>query len=76
MLATLPLSETGTVNMPAGHGTFELKDAKVLVPGDPERSLMHYRMTKRGLGQMPHIASNVVDEPAVKLVHDWIAGLK
>jgi hypothetical protein len=29
-----------------------------------------------GLGRMPHIASRVVDEPAVKLVQDWIKGMQ
>ena len=33
-------------------------------------------MTRLGLGRMPHIASNVVDEPAVKLVEKWIAEMK
>jgi hypothetical protein len=38
--------------------------------------MIYHRMTLRGLGQMPHIASNVVDEPAVKLIRDWIARMK
>ena len=42
------------------------------MPGDPERSMIHHRMTRLGLGRMPHIASNVVDEEAVKLIGDWI----
>ena len=28
-----------------------------------------------GLGRMPHVASNVVDEKAVKLIGDWIKQL-
>ena len=75
LLATLPLKETGTVDIRPGQGTFELKDPRILVPGEPERSLMLYRMTKLGLGRMPHIASNVVDEKAVKLIQDWIKQL-
>jgi hypothetical protein len=38
--------------------------------------MLHHRMTKMGLGRMPHIASNVVDQEAVKLIADWIAGMK
>jgi uncharacterized repeat protein (TIGR03806 family) len=75
LLATLPLKETGTVNTRPGQGTFDLKDPRILVPGEPERSLLLHRMTRLGLGRMPHIASNVVDEPAVKLIHDWIQQL-
>ncbi len=75
LLANLPLPETGTVGVKPGQGTFELKDPAILVPGEPERSMLHYRMTRLGLGRMPHIASNVVDEPAVKLIYEWIKQL-
>jgi hypothetical protein len=72
LLATLPLKDTGTINTRPGQGTFDLKDPRILVPGEPDRSLILHRMTRLGLGRMPHIASNVVDEAAVKLIHDWI----
>jgi uncharacterized repeat protein (TIGR03806 family) len=75
LLANLPLKDTGTIDTRPGQGTFDLKDPRVLVSGDPERSLILYRMTRLGLGRMPHIASNVVDEAAVKLIHDWIQQL-
>ena len=76
LLSTLPLAELGIVGVKPQHGNFDLKDPHLLVPGDPERSMIHHRMTRLGLGRMPHIASGVVDEPAVKLVRDWIKGLK
>ena len=56
----------------AAHGTFDIKGAKLLVPGHPEQSIIYHRMTMTGLGRMPHIGSRVVDEQAVKLVGDWI----
>jgi uncharacterized repeat protein (TIGR03806 family) len=76
LLSTLPVKDLGVIDTKPGQGAFELKDPKILVPGDPKRSMIYHRMTLTGLGRMPHIASNVVDEPAVKLIHDWIAGLK
>lgn len=76
LLATLPLEETGTLNTPAGHGTFGVPDGRVLVPGEPERSLVWLRMQRLGLGRMPHIASNVVDQQAVELIGAWIRSLK
>jgi uncharacterized repeat protein (TIGR03806 family) len=76
LLSTLPLKELGIVDVKPAHGTFELKDPRLLVPGDPERSLIWQRMKKRGLGQMPHIASNVVDEEAVVLIGEWIRKMK
>jgi uncharacterized repeat protein (TIGR03806 family) len=75
LLANLPLKETGTIGIKPGQGTFELNDPQILVPGEPERSMVYHRMTRLGLGRMPHIASNVVDETAVKLIHEWIKQL-
>jgi uncharacterized repeat protein (TIGR03806 family) len=76
LLASLPLKETGTIDTKPGQGTFDLKDPRLLVPGEPDRSLVLYRMNKLGLGRMPHIASNVVDSEAVELIRDWIRELK
>jgi uncharacterized repeat protein (TIGR03806 family) len=75
LLATLPLEDTGTVGVRLTHGTFDLKDPRVLVPGEPERSMMLHRMKLLGLGRMPHVASSVVDDKAVRLIHDWIKQL-
>ena len=50
LLATLPLKDTGTLNTRPGQGTFDLDDPRILVPGDPERSLVPYRMKKIGPG--------------------------
>ncbi len=75
LLATLDLKDTGTVNTRPGQGTFDLADPRILVPGDPSRSLIAYRMRKLGLGRMPHVASSVVDEKGVQLIEEWIRGL-
>jgi hypothetical protein len=75
LLATLDLKDTGTVNTRAGQGTFNIADARILVPGHPEQSIIYDRMSKLGLGRMPHVASTVVDEKGVKLIHDWIKQL-
>jgi uncharacterized repeat protein (TIGR03806 family) len=75
LLATRPLKELGVVNVPPAHGSFGLKDARLVVPGAPERSVVLHRMTLTGLGRMPHIGSRVVDERAVRLVRDWIRQL-
>ena len=76
LLATLPLADMGIVNVPPAHGSFNLKDAKILVPGHPEKSILLHRMNMTGLGRMPHIGSRVVHESAVKVVSEWIKGMK
>jgi uncharacterized repeat protein (TIGR03806 family) len=72
LLATLDLKDMGIVNTRPGQGTFELRDPRILVPGDPDRSMIDFRMKRLGLGRMPHVASLVVDDLGVKLIHDWI----
>jgi hypothetical protein len=72
---TIPLEKTGVVEVLPLHGNFGIGNAKVLAPGDPDRSLIAYRMSKLGEGRMPHIASSVVDDDAVKLIRDWIQQL-
>lgn len=56
-------------------GTFGIDNAKLLVPGDPYRSLLLYRMAKLGYARMPYIGSRAVDRRAVALVAEWIASL-
>jgi uncharacterized repeat protein (TIGR03806 family) len=75
LISSLPLKDLGVIDVKPGQGTFELKDPRILVPGEPERSLIHHRMTRLGLGRMPHIASTVVDEDAVKLIGEWIKAM-
>jgi uncharacterized repeat protein (TIGR03806 family) len=76
LLVTLPLDETGTVNVRPGHGSFKLDEPRLLVPGKPEQSMLLHRMERRGLGRMPHVASSLRDEQAIKLLRDWIASLE
>jgi uncharacterized repeat protein (TIGR03806 family) len=75
LLAPLELKDTGTIGAKPDQGNFDIKDPVILAPGEPERSLLYHRMTLRGLGQMPTVGSNVVDESAVKLIRDWIKQL-
>lgn len=76
LLTSKSLTEAGIINIKPGQGAFNLNDPRYVVPGDPARSMLHFRMTKTGLGRMPHVGSNVVDEPAAKLIEQWIRELK
>ena len=75
LLIDLYLKDMGIVNVNPQHGNFKIDGAKLLVPGLPEKSIILHRMNMTGLGRMPHIASTVVDEQAVKLLRDWITNL-
>jgi uncharacterized repeat protein (TIGR03806 family) len=76
LLFSLPMHETGVINVKPAHGDFELKDPRLLAAGAPDRSLVLFRMNKLGLGRMPHVASNVVDVDGVTLVREWIEKMR
>ncbi len=73
--ASIPLTQTQAVNTRPGQGSFQLSDPRILLPGDPERSLVLKRMQLQGLGRMPHIATHVEDREATAMLREWIAGL-
>jgi uncharacterized repeat protein (TIGR03806 family) len=58
------------------HEQFGLTDARIVATGAPDRSVLLHRMSVRGPGQMPPIATGIVDEKAVVLIRDWIAASK
>ncbi|HET6879731.1 MAG TPA: PQQ-dependent sugar dehydrogenase, partial [Pirellulales bacterium] len=70
----LPFDKLNT-NKGSGIGTFGLQDGKIIVPGDPFRSLLLYRMSKLGYARMPYIGSRVVDCFGVSLIEEWIESL-
>ncbi len=70
----LPFEQLNT-NKGTGIGTFGMRDAKIIVPSDPYRSVLMYRMTKLGYARMPYIGSRVVDSEGVALIEQWILSL-
>lgn len=57
------------------HATFGLREPRIVAPGKPENSVLLYRMAQRGRGQMPPLASSMVDQEAVALIREWITSL-
>jgi glucose/arabinose dehydrogenase len=58
------------------HHTYGISDARLIAPGEPDRSVLFRRVSQRGAGQMPPLSSNLVDPDAVQLLRDWIADMK
>jgi putative heme-binding domain-containing protein len=73
--ADFAIQDTKALDAQPTQGTFGIQDAKILAPGDPYRSILFYRVSKMGHGRMPHIESELVDQPGVELLHDWIRQL-
>ena len=75
LLATLGLDEMGIVDVPPGQGTHDIPDARIVLPGDPGRSMISHRMATLGVGRMPTLGSTVVDEQGLELIRAWIRSL-
>jgi hypothetical protein len=73
---TASLAETKLIDVAPVHHKFDLPDAKLVAPGHPERSVLLYRLSHRGRGQMPQLATSLVDEKAVNVFQEWIKSLK
>jgi putative heme-binding domain-containing protein len=58
------------------HDAFGIDNAMLISPGDPERSILFRRVSRRGRGQMPPLVTTVVDERALALFRDWIRGMQ
>ena len=48
----------------------------LIAPGDPLRSVLYYRMSHRGDGQMPPTSTNRIDYAGASLMREWIKQLQ
>jgi mono/diheme cytochrome c family protein len=76
---TKQLDEMNLIDATPLHDTLGLPNGKLVAAGAPERSVLLKRIKSRLIagqtGQMPPLATNVVDEQAVKMFEQWIAQL-
>lgn len=70
--ASTPISEMSVCNMPPTVSTLGIPDGKLLVPGQPEKSILLQRMSRTDEHRMPPLSSLRVDEGGIKLIADWI----
>lgn len=76
-LAKMKLDEgTSKLSAAAMQGDFGLADARLIVPGHPERSVVMYRVLTCGPGRMPRINNGDPDRRGSLLLWDWIASMK
>ena len=70
-----PLANMRIVDEPPKHDKFGIADAKLIAPGDPQHSVLLHRISIRGKGQMPPLATTLVDDQAVALLRESIESL-
>ena len=66
-----PLAKQNLINGPV-QNPLGITGAKVVVPGDTNRSILFHRISIVGDNQMPPIGKNVVDTKAVAVIAKWI----
>ncbi len=66
-----PLKKQNLINGPVAN-QLGIAGAKVIVPGDTNKSILFYRVSRVGENQMPPLGKNVVDDKAVAVIGKWI----
>ena len=56
-------------------GDLGIVNARLIAPGDPTRSLVITRASRRDSHGMPPLGSNLVDNIGISLLTDWVNGL-
>jgi putative heme-binding domain-containing protein len=69
------LKETGILDVRPKQGDFGLRDARLVAPGDPFRSVVLYRMARFGPGHMPHVGSERPDGYALRYFAKWVGDM-
>jgi uncharacterized repeat protein (TIGR03806 family) len=70
-----PLAKQNLINGPVSN-QLGIPGAKVIVPGDTNKSILLHRISITGEGQMPPLARNLVDDKAVAVIAQWISSLR
>jgi uncharacterized repeat protein (TIGR03806 family) len=73
---TTKLERMNLIEARPQHDTFGIDNAMIVAPGDPDRSILYQRVSRRGRGQMPPLVSTVVDQAGATLLRDWIRDMK
>jgi uncharacterized repeat protein (TIGR03806 family) len=74
LMETLPLEQTGLIN---GQPMLPLlgTGARLVAPGEPERSELLHRVGLKEGGRMPPLGTTKVDEAGVQLLREWIINM-
>jgi glucose/arabinose dehydrogenase len=71
-----PLSEAGLMDGELAAGDLGIAGARVVVPGEPGKSILLRRMQATDFFRMPPVAYHDEPSPAVPVLTEWIKNLK
>jgi hypothetical protein len=70
-----PLAQMNICDVAPEVSDLGIEDARLLAPGDPQRSIIPVRLGYLGPGAMPPIGKNLVDIDAAAVVEEYIASI-
>jgi uncharacterized repeat protein (TIGR03806 family) len=69
------LAQTNACDVAPSGTTLGIANARLIAPGEPDRSVLPARVNRRDQHAMPPIGSTVIDAQGVALLRQWIQGL-
>lgn len=69
------LTDTGACDQIPNAGNMMIENARIIAPGDAQRSVLYTRMRDLGEYRMPPIGSLIEDTSATTLIANWINSL-
>jgi uncharacterized repeat protein (TIGR03806 family) len=72
---SLPFIDVRACNVAPNEGDLGVAGAKIIVPGDPAKSIISIRTHALDATRMPALGTKVVDTAGVELLDDWIRSL-
>ena len=69
------LATTGACDVSPTLGDLGVANARIIAPGDADRSVLWLRMGVRDADAMPPVGSNLVDTAGRTLIRDWLQSL-
>jgi mono/diheme cytochrome c family protein len=76
LLYTTSLKKLNAIDTPPLHNALGVERPQIIAAGDPQRSILLHRTALRGRGQMPPLATSLVDTRAVDMLRRWIETLE
>ena len=70
-----PLAQTAACDVAPTAGDLGIANARIIAPGDADRSVLLARMSRRDAYSMPPLASTVRDSQGEALIRAWIGSL-
>ncbi len=72
---TTPLSDAGIINGTVAAGDLGIPGAKIVVPGQPEKSVLYRRIKAKDFFRMPPVQYHNEPSPILPVLEEWIRSL-